>query len=148
MTNTPEDLCRIPGSGESEDPCGDNPFPPDDARHQVWADATRGAEGELSRLKVKLLSQRCDSPTQLMAFMVTLHTGKFHIWAKRGVHVVWGDFNIPSYDAWLFRYAEVMLKNVSELCPTHISREDVLAELRCSSCARLSIGNVSGHLKT
>jgi hypothetical protein len=130
MTITPEDLCRIPGSGESVDPCGNNPFPPDDARHQVWADATRLAEEELSRLKVELLSRRCGSPTQMMDFIIAANKGRFHIWAKRGVHVVWGDFNIPPYDTWLLRYAEATLKTASEHCPAYISREGLLTELR------------------
>lgn len=129
-TDTPESLCRIPGTGQSVDPCGDNPFATDDARHQVWAAATRRAEEELSRLKVELLGRRCASPKEMMDLLIAIDTGKFHIWAKRGVHVVWGDFNIPPYDDWLLQHAEVTLKNASEQCPGYISKADLLPELR------------------
>ena len=101
MSNPFEALCRMPGSGESSDPCGENPYPVEDARHDVWAKATRKAEEELSRLKVELLGRRCTTAQEFFDFMLQFWLGQFHIWAKRGIHVVWGDFNIAPYDNWL-----------------------------------------------
>jgi hypothetical protein len=130
MNNT-ENLCRIPGSGESGDPCSGNPFPPDDARYQVWADATRQAEREFSLLKIELLNLPYFSTEQIMEYLVMLDLGRFNIWAKRGVHVVWGDFNIAPYDTWLVRYAEATLKLAWEHGNrSNVNRELLLVELR------------------
>src|SRR5258708_1603592 len=129
MDNTPQDFWRIPVSGESDDPC-ENPFPPKDARYRVWADATRQAEEELSQLKIELLDQPRLSPEQMLDYLVRKQVRQFHIWAKRGVHVVWGDSNIAPYNDWLVAYAEAILKLVWERCPIHIHKEYLLLELR------------------
>jgi hypothetical protein len=127
MPDTIENLCRIPGGDESQDPCGDNPFPVEDARHEVWDKATRKAEEELSWLKVELLKRRPNNFQDVINFVLDLRIGWFHIWAKRGVHVVWGEFNIAPYDNWLRECAESVLKLFSERYPGEIG---ALTELR------------------
>jgi len=82
----------------------------ENARHEVAAKATRKAEEELSRFKVELLKRPATHNQELLNFVLTLWVAQFHIWAKRGVHVVWGDFNIAPYDNWLTWYAESIRK--------------------------------------
>jgi hypothetical protein len=130
MAIAPDDLIHLPGSGESEDPVGENPFPQKDARHRVWANATLRAEQELSRFKIELLERRVHSPLELADFMINRSIGKFRIWAKRGIQVVWGEANIASFDQWLRNYAEAWLQMVDQRCPRTVDREIVLCELR------------------
>src|SRR5690242_11661872 len=86
----PDDLVHLPSSSESQDPIDENPFPNTDARHRVWSDATRRAEEELARFKSELLKRRSYSSQELTDFIIDHRVGIFHIWAKRGIHVVWG----------------------------------------------------------
>jgi hypothetical protein len=38
--------------------------------------------------------------------------GKFDIWAKRHVHVVWSETAVRAYDQWLFNYAQAWLNDM------------------------------------
>ena len=115
-------LLRIPeGLLTTGDPVDGNPFNGADPRHQVWEDATLVAEAELCRFNSDYVAdvdwQETGSDLQqsLNIRFATLACGKFDIWAKRGVHVVWGMRAIPAYDEWLVNYAEEWLKCIHSL---------------------------------
>jgi hypothetical protein len=52
--------------------------------------------------------------------------GKFDIWAKRGIQVVWSEVALRSYDEWLFRHAQGWLEDLGKAGYD----ADVLIELR------------------
>ena len=62
--------------------------------------------------------------------MCNLVVGKFDIWAKRGVHVVWGDGAVRAYDQWLANHANDWLSTVKRFFPTEIPIGGLLHELR------------------
>ena len=130
MNIAPHDLVHLPGSGEAEDPVGENPFPQTDARHRVWAEATRRAEEELARFKSELLKRRSSSSQELADFIIHNRVGIFHIWAKRAIHVVWGDDNISFFDQWIRNYAEATLQMTDTHRPSIVDRTSLLLELR------------------
>src|SRR5258706_7199893 len=84
----------------TQDPIDANPFPVDDLRHDVWEKATREADEEALRLN----SERLAAPDRGIEWIVLLVAGKFDIWAKRGVQVVWSDRAVGSFDHWLVNY--------------------------------------------
>ena len=91
MADRPDVLNLPAGLLSSGDPVEGTPFPADDLRHKVWDDATRRAEEELFRFNSDLLKTRPDSPDAAVSWMSRLVEGKFDIWAKRRIHVVWSD---------------------------------------------------------
>lgn len=141
MSANEDDLLRLPaGLRLSSDPVEGNPFPALDPRHQVWDDATREAEQQWC-----LLNSQTETPSDRPAdaFIVSVcdrTAGKFDIWAKRGVHVVWSDGDLRSYDRWLISYAEAWLQEFSSKDPYSrlVPIRDLLSGLRLVLTKRVS----------
>jgi hypothetical protein len=129
---------RLPESfAESGDPVEANPFPPEHPAHQVWMDATRKAEMELSCINTD--APALLTPATAHEWMVMLVVAKFDVWARRGVQVVWTDDAVRSYDRWLVDYAnawvESLFPRVTHLPP--LPREMFLDDLRRRLAARV-----------
>jgi len=108
------------------DPIEGNPFPMDDPRYKVWQGTTLNAEEELCRLNSEFLRTKptgqegfakwmeqnkwASAPEDFAAWALALCLGKFNIWAKRAIHVVWSEDALRSYDQWLFNYAQAWLE--------------------------------------
>jgi hypothetical protein len=123
------DLLKLPaGLLTTRDPVGPNPFSQDDPHHEVWSEATRKAEQELSRwndLMLGISDQEMPRPRPNdpavsskalaaghVAWVIELVSGIFDIWAKRGIQVVWTYDEVTTYDRWLATYAEGWLEMV------------------------------------
>lgn len=127
------DLLNLPtGMQSSGDPIEGNPFPVVDPRYKVWDDATHGAEEQWCRLSSESENTRADRPDVLIDSVCKRIAGKFDIWAKRGVHVVWSYSAVRAYDQWLINYAEAWLQDVSarKLYSRVVPLHDLLAALR------------------
>ncbi len=115
--NLPEGL-RLPESlAQSGDPVEGNPYPTEHPAHQVWIDATRQAEMEVSRINSDASSLL--TPATADEWMPTQVVAKFDVWARRGVQVVWTDDAVRQYDAWLVGYANAWIESVSRLLTSH-----------------------------
>ena len=100
------DLLKLPPGLKSDgDPVEGNPFSNEDARHQVWKEATRDAEDKLHLLQFNLLQSSRVAAEEPNTRLVNLAVAKFDIWAERGVRVVWDDAAVRGYDKWLESYA-------------------------------------------
>ena len=130
---------RLPESfAGSGDPIEGNPYPTEHPAHQVWMDATRKAEMEVSRINSDASSLL--TPATADAWMPTLVVAKFDVWARRGVQVVWTDDAVQQYDGWLVGYANAWIESVSRLLTSHpppFPSERVLADLRRRLAARV-----------
>lgn len=128
------------GPVSSNDPIEGNPFPEGDVRHKVWEDATRKAEEELCRLDSDVLKTRTDSPDAAVSWMRSVVVGKFNIWAKRGIHVVWNDGAVQAYDQWLTNYAREWLDcvNAAEPFRAVVPLDSLLSELRLCLMERVA----------
>jgi hypothetical protein len=132
------DLLKLPaGLQSSGDPVRKNPFPNEDPRHKVWEDATHDAEEELHRFNSGHLKTRPDPSDLGVSWMCDLVVGKFDIWAKRGVQVLWSDDAVRTYDKWLLNYAQSWLRKIRAFFPTSIPIETLLRELRLRLIARV-----------
>jgi hypothetical protein len=130
---------RLPESlAESGDPIEGNPYPIEHRAHQVWMDATRQAEMEMSRINsdasALLIPATADEwmPQQVIA--------KFDVWARRGLQVVWTDDTVREYDRFLVDYANAWIESVSRLLAARrppFSSESHLADLRRRLAARV-----------
>ena len=40
-------------------------------------------------------------------------SARFDVWAERGLHVVWTDGDLYSFDAWLLNYANVLIEKAA-----------------------------------
>jgi hypothetical protein len=97
------------------DPFGRNPFAEQDARHEVWNDATRDAWVKLHILRSNLLKSHPRRPgATLDAWKVDLVAAKFDIWAERSVRTVWAEDELPGYDAYLALNANEWMKLLNE----------------------------------
>ena len=78
-------------------------------------------------------------PTAALSFMLRMVTGKFDIWAKRGVNVVWSDGAVHHYDLWLISYAEAWLRDVraAESWGIIVPRDLLLSELQLNLMERV-----------
>ena len=123
---------RIPdGFASSGDPVDGNPFQPEDARHQVWRDATRHAEEEWARVNARSFSSL--SPDNASDWFATFHTERFSVWAQRGIHVVWSDAAVRHYDKWLVGYANATLAMLTDFFvrnPPPVSADPILLDTR------------------
>jgi hypothetical protein len=141
------DLLRLPeGLRSSGDPVSGNPFHDNDRRHTIWADATQRAEVELHAFNAanmghlnEVQTRTEDEARQVMiAYQGHLVTGKFDIWAKRGVHVVWNERDEQSYSEWLQQYANAWLNETRQFYPPELGNIDwLLEELRIRLIARI-----------
>jgi len=120
------DLLTLPeGLRHSGDPVEGNPFPDGDPRHKVWDDATREAEEQWCRLNSEPEITQADRSDVLIDSVCQRFAGRFDVWARRGVHVVWSDAAVSTYDQWLINYAEAWLQDVyanklySRVVPLH-----------------------------
>jgi hypothetical protein len=76
----PEGL-RLPATiAESGDPGTTNPYPTEHPAHQVWVDATRKAEMEVSHINSEASSLL--TPATADEWMPTLVIAKFDVWAR------------------------------------------------------------------
>jgi hypothetical protein len=131
MADLLPDLAKLPaGLLSTGDPVDGNPFPTDDPRHNVWADATLRAEEELCRFNSDSLKGWRFDPKGPAPWMVNFASGKFDIWAKRNIQVVWSDGAVRDYDRWLFDYAESWLQVMSKGRLTVTDTETLLVQLR------------------
>ena len=123
---------RIPdGFASSGDPIDANPFQPEDARHQVWRDATRRAEEECARVNARSFSSL--SPDNVYDWFATCPAARFSVWAERGIQVVWTDVALRQYDQWLVRYANASLEMLTEFFarnPPPVSPDPILLNTR------------------
>ena len=146
MGDTLDQFSLPDGMQSAGDPVEGNPFPENAPQHQVWTDATRRAGEELSRFNSRLLKER---PTPELGnyadWMIGLIVGKFDIWAKRGVHVVWSDNEVPAYDQWLFNYAQVWLESARKTSPILVHVESLLNELRLRLMERMEYWKAEGR---
>jgi hypothetical protein len=130
---------RLPESfAESGDPIGANPFPTEHPAYQVWIDATRQAEIEVSRINFEASSSL--TPESAGDWMPQQVVAKFDAWARRGVQVVWTDDAVRAYDRWLVDYANAWIESVSQLLMSHappFSRGTVVADLHRRLTARV-----------
>jgi hypothetical protein len=131
---------RLPESlAESGDPVEANPYPVEHPAHQVWIDATRQAEMEVSRINADASSLL--TPATAEEWMPTLVVAKFDVWARRGAQVVWTDDDVLEQDAWLVRYANTWIESTSRLVtsrhPAFPAADRVLAELRRRLASRV-----------
>ena len=62
------------------------------------------------------------------AYFGHLVTGKFDIWAKRGVHVIWSEPEVRAFDVWLAQYATAWLNEIRQLFPPELGNIDWLLE--------------------
>jgi hypothetical protein len=109
---------QLPESlAESGDPVEGNPYPTEHPAHQVWMDATRQAEMEVSRINSEASSSL--TPDNADEWMPMLVVAKFDVWAGRGVQVVWTDHAVREYDGWLVSYANVWIDSVSRFLTSH-----------------------------
>ena len=104
---------RLPPSLlENPDPIEENPFSPEDPRHQVWAEATRKAHKSVYRFNEKVLEACTELDIASLgakghrAVTIDLARGKFGIWAERYLAVVRTDADLKKYDRWLVNYAD------------------------------------------
>jgi len=112
----PNDPFQLPdGFSSSGDPVEGNPFPPENPRHAVWDEATRAAELEICELKARSLGRLTtfeafvEAPVSPYEWLVAPMLGKFDIWARRGVHVIWSDPELAGFDKWLVSAANAFL---------------------------------------
>jgi hypothetical protein len=141
------DLLRIPeGLRSSGDPVVGNPFRDVDSRHTVWADATRRAEQELRVFNAARLGRLNEvqprTPEEALrviaAHQEQIVTGKFDIWAKRGVHVVWSEHDEQAFVKWLEHYANGWLNEMRQFFPAELGDIDwLLEELRTRLIGRI-----------
>ena len=83
------DLLDLPAELKSSgDPVPENPFPKDDMRHEVWKEATREADTELRLFNSNVLKTRPDPLDDGVRWWCALVVGKFDVWAKRSLRVV------------------------------------------------------------
>ena len=136
MGDNPDPLISFPAGFESiADPCGDNPFPPGDPRYQIWSEATREAEENLFRLDSELLQRMNAIPRdgdfeeKFYGLWIETFTGKFDIWAKRGICVVRNDGAIRDYDKWITSYVQAMLALARDNCPERYPKEYLITEI-------------------
>ncbi len=142
-----DDLLRLPeGLRSSGDPVVGNPYGVQDPRHTVWTDATARAAQELHAFNAasvgylnELYSNNPDDARRvLLAHWKHILIGKFDIWAKRGVHVVWCEADERQFVEWLERYANVWLKEVKQFFPLELGNIDwLLGGLRMCLIARI-----------
>ena len=114
-----DDRFQLPDNfGSSGDPVDGNPFPPDNPRHAVWAEATRAAEIEVCELnarsmgRMSTLAAFMEAPLSLYEWLVEPALEKFDIWAKRGIQVVWSDPEVALFDQWLVKGANAWLSEI------------------------------------
>ena len=141
------DLLRIPeGLRSSGDPVVGNPFRDVDSRHTVWANATRRAEQELRAFNAagfgRLNEVQPRTPEEahrvIAAHQKQIVTGKFDIWAKRGVQVVWSEYDEQAFVKWLEQYANAWLNEMRQFFPAELGNIDwLLEELRTRLIARI-----------
>ena len=93
----------------------------------------------MCRFNSDLLKTRPDSRDAAVSWMCSLVVGKFDIWAKRGVHVVWSDGAVRAYDQWLINYAEAWLDgvSVSDSFRLVVPADFLLSELRLCLTGRV-----------
>ena len=130
MTDTTHQFSMPAGLALAGDPIEANPFPIDDTRHRVWQEATLNAEEELSCLNSEYLET---TPEDFARWTLDMCVGKFNIWAKRSIQVVWSDGAVRSYDQWLFNYTNAWLDSCKEAGYS----DGLLLELRLRLIERL-----------
>lgn len=112
------------------DPVDGNPFPTNHPGHRVWQQATLKAEEELCRLNSEFQkiqptgNEGCAAwiqkgepvwtPEAFAAWAIGMTVGKFDIWAKRNIQVVWSEDAVRAYDQWLFDYAQAWIDSEKE----------------------------------
>jgi hypothetical protein len=137
MNNHSDRLSLPSGLQSAGDPVQGNPFSVDNPRHSVWSRATGEAEQESGRLRLNLAKARFENLPALVEGMINFATAQYDIWGKRGVHVVWNDQDVRSYDQWLHQNAESWLRVAADWCPDTVRAESLLGELQLHLIERL-----------
>jgi hypothetical protein len=137
MADQPDLLDFPAGLLSSGDPSPDNPFPIEDPGYRSWEDATREAEEELHRFNSDLLKTRPDPIDAGVGWMCGLVVGKFDIWAKRGISVVWSAEAVTKFDQSLIAYSTEWLQTVRGFFPSAIHIDTLLHELRLRLIERI-----------
>jgi hypothetical protein len=140
----------------SVDPVNRNPFPETDLRHGAWNEATRVATEAVHRLNAKVLEQSRERALEGVPgyhkTMNDLAIGKFDIWARRGIAVVWDAPMVTVFVRFLFTLAEDWLRLVkaeAEQCERDTGRdffvETLLVGLKVSLIQRLEYWRAEGQ---
>jgi hypothetical protein len=141
------DILNFPdGLLSSGDPVPENPFPANDPLQELWRTATSEAEEELKRLNSERLETRPDAADRGLAWWGALVIGKFDVWAKRGVKVVWNKDALREYDQWLTRYARSWLVAVRDFHTPEIPVDELLSEMRTSLIGRIEFWKAEARL--
>lgn len=111
-----------------------NPFPSEDARHEVWAAATRIAREALVRIDhdLDLVERAGPHPDPYPVRLVALAESRFDVWARRVLSIVSSQAAVADFEAWLSRYVANWRAYVADTCP-HV---DVGDELRARLVSR------------
>ena len=156
---TPANPFALPaGLQAAGDPVDGNPFPTNHPEHRVWQEATLKAEEELCRINSEFQKIQPTGNEGFTAWMkkggpawaveahaawaISMCVGKFDIWAKRTIQVVWSENALRAYDQWLFSYAQAWIdcqKEAGNLT------ESSLLELRSRLIGRMEWWKAEGR---
>jgi hypothetical protein len=141
------------GLRSAGDPVDGNPFPANLPEHRVWQEATLKAEEELCRFNSEFQKIQPTGNEGFAAWIkrggpawaadadaawsISMCVGKFDIWAKRGIQIVWSENALREYDEWLFRYAQAWID--SHMRARHRLSESSLLELRSKLIGRMEL---------
>jgi hypothetical protein len=132
------------------DPVDGNPFPTNHAEHRFWREASLKAEEELCRLNSEFQKLQPTgnegfaawmqkggpawTPEAFAGWTISMCVGKYDIWAKRSIQIVWSDNALRAYDQWLFSYAQAWIDSQRE---AGLLAESSLLELRSRLIGRM-----------
>ena len=112
----------------------DNPFSPDDDRHQIWAIATRLAKTTLVRIDEQFNTDPArHPPDKYPARVVVLARLRFDVWSERALSVVMTEPAVEDYSRWLSDYTDNWLNYIDDTCPNINIRHDMRAHLTTQS---------------
>jgi hypothetical protein len=140
------------------DPVDGNPFSTNHLEHRVWQEATLKAEEELCRLNSEFQNIEPTGNEGFAAWMqnggpawtangfaawtISMSVGKFDIWAKRSIQIVWSENALRAYDQWLFSYAQAWIDSQREAGKL---TESSLFELRSRLIGRMEWWKAEGR---
>ena len=110
---------------------GGNPFPLDDARHEVWHRATCSARDVLAEIDRELdeAERAGPHPDPYPVRVVALAVSRFDVWARRTQSIVRSPAALRDYEVWLTSYVAHWLVYVADTCPRTAIADDLHARL-------------------
>jgi hypothetical protein len=110
---------------------GGNPFPSDDARHEVWNSATSFAREALVRIdrEISEAEEAGPHPDPYPVRVVALAVSRFDVWAKRTQSIVRSPAALRDYEQWLTSYVAHWLVYVADTCRGIEVSDDLRARL-------------------